>query len=148
MDAARGPALNAVMSDASDEASAFDPAAVIPRDHALTPAVVKVNERRVARGFWPKIRKAARHVPFAREAVAVYFCARDTRTPATAKALMMAALAYFVLPTDAIPDFIAGLGYTDDAAVIATVLTLIGRHLRPEHKEAAQAFLDRLARDD
>jgi uncharacterized membrane protein YkvA (DUF1232 family) len=135
------------MSNASDKAPAFDPASVIPRERALTPAVVRLNEQRVARGFWPKLRKAARHIPFAREAVAVYYCARDPQTPAMAKALMMAALAYFVLPTDAIPDVIAGIGYTDDAAVIATVLTLIGRHLRPEHKDAAQAFLDRLARD-
>ncbi len=138
----------APMNDASDKASAFDPASVIPRDRALTPAVTRVNEQRVARGFWPKVRKAARRIPFAREAVAIYYCARDPATPASAKALMMAALAYFVLPTDAIPDFIAGIGYTDDAAVIATVLTLIGRHLRPEHKARAQDFLDRLARDD
>jgi uncharacterized membrane protein YkvA (DUF1232 family) len=135
------------MRDASDEASPFDPATVIPRERALTPAVVRLNEQRVARGFWPKLRRAARHIPFAHEAVAVYYCARDPQTPASAKALIMAALAYFVLPTDAIPDFIAGIGYTDDAAVIATVLVLVGRHLKPEHKEAAQAFLDRLARD-
>jgi uncharacterized membrane protein YkvA (DUF1232 family) len=133
------------MGDAAD--NAFDPASAIPRERALTPAVVRLNEQRVARGFWPKLRKAARHIPFAREAVAIYFCAADPQTPATAKALIMAALAYFVLPTDAIPDFIAGIGYTDDAAVIATVLALVGRHLKPEHKEAAQAFLDRLARD-
>jgi uncharacterized membrane protein YkvA (DUF1232 family) len=139
--------LMPAMSDASDKASTFDPRTVIPAERALTPAVTRVNERRVARGFWPKLRKVARHVPFAREAVAVYYCARDPGTPAAAKALMMAALAYFVLPTDAIPDFIAGIGYTDDAAVIATVLALIGRHLKPEHKAAAQDFLDRLARD-
>src|SRR5436305_1283755 len=102
------------MSDASDKAPAFDPASVIPRERALTPAVVRLNEQRVSSGFWPKLGKAARHIPFAREAVAIYYCARDPQTPAMAKALMMAALAYFVLPTDAIPDFIAGLGYTDD----------------------------------
>ena len=135
------------MSDASNKASAFDPATAIPRERALTPAVVRLNEQRVARGFWPKLRRAVRHIPFAHEVVAVYYCACDPQTPATAKALMMAALAYFVLPTDAIPDFIAGIGYTDDAAVIAAVLALVGRHLKPEHKEAAQAFLDRLARD-
>ena len=133
---------------ASPDVNAFDPGAPIASDRALVPAVMRLNEQRVDRGFWPKIRKAAGRIPFAREALAVWYCARDPATPATAKALMMAALAYFVLPTDAIPDFIAGLGYTDDAAVIATVLTLIGRHLRPEHKAAAQDFLDRLARDD
>lgn len=133
------------MSDASDKA--FDPASVIPRGRALTPAVIRVNEQRVARGFWPKLRKVARHIPFASEAVALYYCAVDPQTPATAKALMMAALAYFVLPTDVIPDFIPGIGYTDDAAVFAAALALVGRHLKPEHKDAAKAFLERLARD-
>jgi uncharacterized membrane protein YkvA (DUF1232 family) len=126
---------------------AFDPLTVIPRERALTPVVVRVNERRVARGFWPKLRRLAPHIPFAREAAALYYCATDPATPATAKALMMAALAYFVLPNDVIPDFIPGLGYTDDAAVIAAALSLVGRHLKPEHKQAAQAFLERLARD-
>jgi uncharacterized membrane protein YkvA (DUF1232 family) len=60
---------------------------------------------------------------------------------------MMAALAYFVLPTDAIPDMIAGIGFTDDAAVLAAVLATLGRTLKPRHKEAAQALLEKLARD-
>ncbi len=133
------------MGDTSGKA--FDPHSVIPRDRALTPAVIRVNEQRVRRGFWPKLRQAAPHIPFAREAVALYYCSVDPQTPATAKALMMAALAYFVLPTDLIPDFIPGIGYTDDAAVIAAALALVGRHMRPEHRDAAQAFLERLARD-
>jgi uncharacterized membrane protein YkvA (DUF1232 family) len=133
------------MPDASEKA--FDPMSAIPRERALTPAVVRVNEQRVRRGFWPKLRKVARHIPFAKEAVALWYCAADPQTPTTAKAMVMAALAYFVLPTDVIPDFIAGIGYTDDAAVIATVMTLVARHVRPEHRQAAQAFLDRLARE-
>lgn len=32
------------------------------------------------------------------------------------------AAAYFLMPVDAIPDVIAGLGFTDDAAVLAYVL--------------------------
>jgi uncharacterized membrane protein YkvA (DUF1232 family) len=126
---------------------AFDPMSVIPRERALTPLVIRVNEQRVARGFWPKLRKVARHIPFAREALALYFCAVDPQTPATAKAMVMAALAYFVLPTDIIPDFIVGIGYTDDAAVIAAALALVRRHVKPEHLAASQAFLDRLARE-
>ncbi len=133
------------MAEAPDKT--FDPLAVIPRSRALTPQIIRVNEVRVAQGFWPKLRKVAGKVPFARETVAIYYCARDPKTPASVKALLMAALAYFVIPTDAIPDFIAGLGYTDDAAVIAAVIALVGRSLQPRHKEAADAFFERLARD-
>ena len=70
---------------------------------ALTPAVLRVNERRVARGFWPKIRRVAARIPFAADALAVWCCARDPETPAKAKAMMLAGLAYFVMPVDAIP---------------------------------------------
>lgn len=135
------------MPDPSDQAWSLDPSQIIPSERALTPAVVRVNEQRVARGFWPKIRRLARHVPFAHEAAALYYCGVDAETPATAKALVMAALAYFVLPTDLIPDFIPGLGYTDDAAVIAATVALVSRHMKPRHKEAARVFLDRLADD-
>ena len=61
--------------------------------------------------------------------------------------MIMAALAYFVLPIDAIPDVLAGVGYTDDAAVIAAVIALVSRNIKQRHKEEAARFLDRLARD-
>jgi hypothetical protein len=93
----------------------FDPLEPLDPSRALVPSVVRLNERKVAKGFWPKLRKTAARVPFASEALAVWYCAKDETTPAAAKGLMFAALAYFVLPTDAVPDFIAGLGYTDDA---------------------------------
>lgn len=144
MDGPAAAGFNGPMTDAPDKA--FDPMSAIPRERALTPAVIRVNEQRVSRGFWPKLKRLARHIPFAPEALSLWYCAADPETPATAKALVMAALAYFVLPDDLIPDFIPGLGYTDDAAVIAAVLALVGRHVKPKHRDAAQAFLDRLAR--
>ena len=57
---------------------------------------------------------------------------------------MLAALAYFVLPVDAIPDVIAGLGYTDDAAVFTALLAILGKNLKPKHREAARRALERL----
>jgi uncharacterized membrane protein YkvA (DUF1232 family) len=126
----------------------FDPRTPIDPSHALVPAVMRVNEQKVARGFWPKIRRVASRVPFASEALAVWFCARDDATPAAAKGMMFAALAYFVLPTDAVPDFIAGLGYTDDAAVFAAMLAIVGRHLKPRHREAAREAVTRMRSED
>lgn len=115
---------------------------------ALVPATVKVNEERVARGFLPKIRKVAARIPFATEALSVWWCARDPATPMAAKGMMMAALAYFVLPTDVIPDVLPALGMTDDAAVIAAVIAIVGKNLKPRHKDAAKAFLAKLSADD
>ena len=124
------------------------PDSPIAQDHALVPEVVRLNEQRVARGFWPKIRSVATRIPFAADALAVWRCARDPATPRTAKAIMLAALAYFVLPTDAVPDILGAVGFTDDAAVFTALLAVIGKHLKPEHRAAAEADLKRLRGED
>lgn len=129
-------------------AADFDPAGVISPSRALTPYVVKLNTVVVRRGFWPKIRKLALHVPFAEDALAMFFCAFDKETPATTKAILLAALAYFILPTDFIPDFIPILGYTDDAAVIAAALAATNRSIRPHHKLQARRALHKIAGAD
>ena len=121
---------------------------ILDPSKALVPATVRVNEERVARGFLPKIRKVAAKIPFAADALSVWWCARDPATPMAAKGMMMAALAYFVLPTDVIPDILPALGMTDDAAVIAAVIAIVGRNLKASHREAAKAFLARLSADE
>ena len=127
--------------------AAFDARDPLNPSRALVPAVARVNEQRVARGFWLKIRRVAAKVPFAGDALSVWFCARDPATPAGAKAMMMAGLAYFVLPTDAVPDFLAVVGFTDDAAVIAALLAIVGKNLKPRHKAQAKDLLEQFARD-
>lgn len=119
----------------------------LDRSRALTPSVIQVNETRVKKGFLPKLKRVAASIPFATDAVAVYFCARDPATPAPAKGMMLAALAYFVLPTDAIPDILAGVGFTDDAAVLAAVIGLLGRHIKPRHRQTAREMLQKMVSD-
>jgi uncharacterized membrane protein YkvA (DUF1232 family) len=126
----------------------FDPASPIAPSKALVPSVLKLNEARVKAGFWPKIRKVAASVPFAKDVLSIWYCAQDDETPIAAKGMMLAALAYFVIPTDAIPDFIAGIGYTDDAAVFAALLGLVGRNLKPRHREAARRKIESLRTED
>ena len=118
--------------------------AALDPSRALVPAVVRLNEEKVRRGFWPKLARTAARIPFARELVSVWYCARDPETPAPAKGMMLAALAYFVMPVDAIPDVIAGVGFTDDAAVIATVVALLRANLKDRHRIRARETLDRL----
>jgi len=117
------------------------PEAVLDPRKALVPETIRVNEVRVAQGFWPKVRKVAAKVPFLDDVLSVWWCARDPETPMAAKGMMMAALAYFVLPTDAIPDVLVGIGFTDDAAVIAALLAVAGKYVKDRHKAAARRFL-------
>ena len=73
--------------------------------------------------------------------VAAYFCALDPATPQKVRGVLLAALAYFVLPLDAVPDFIAGLGFTDDVTVLIAAISMVGAHITPVHREAARAAL-------
>jgi uncharacterized membrane protein YkvA (DUF1232 family) len=94
--------------------------------------------------FWRTAKTAARHVPFMEEVVAGYYCALDKNTPMRAKGILLAALAYFVLPADTIPDFIFGLGFTDDIAVLTAALTAVRAHMTPAHRLAAKQALTEL----
>lgn len=105
------------------------------------PAVIARNTRTVERGFWPKLLRVAGRVPFSEELAAAYFCATDARTPSRVRAVLIAALAYFVMPADFIPDFLAGFGFTDDAAVLATAIGLVTGHVKPRHHRRARAAL-------
>jgi uncharacterized membrane protein YkvA (DUF1232 family) len=55
--------------------------------------------------------------------------------------ILISALAYFVLPIDAMPDLVPLMGFTDDAAVIAAALAAVASELKPEHRERARETL-------
>ena len=96
------------------------------------------------RKFWRKLGAAAAQVPFAEDLLAAYYCAFDRATPLQVKGTLVAAIAYFVLPFDVVPDMLPVLGFTDDAAVLMTALKLVSSHMRPEHRDAAREKLGQL----
>jgi len=106
------------------------------------PAVIARNERIVEKSFWQKLRKLAGHIPFSEDLGAAYYCAVDPATPSRVKGVLFAALAYFVMPFDAIPDVIAGLGFTDDAAVLAMAIGIVSRHITDDHRARARRALE------
>lgn len=99
------------------------------------------DEARVRRGFWQKARSTLGKVPFTEDAVAAFYCATDRATPLPIRATLFGALAYFVLPIDAIPDFLLGLGFTDDAAILVAAFTAARMHITEAHREKARAWL-------
>ncbi len=72
----------------------------------------------VEEGFWPKFRRLMGRLPFAEDLLSAYYAAMDPATPARVRMTLYAALAYFVVPADLVPDVIVGLGYTDAAVVL------------------------------
>lgn len=86
-------------------------------------------------------RKAARQIPFMEDVVAGYYCALDPATPGKVRVTVLAALAYFVLPVDTIPDFLIGVGFGDDATVLMAAIAMVRGHIREDHYAAAREAL-------
>lgn len=105
------------------------------------PAKLAADSARVERSFWPKFRRVLRRIPFSRELLAAYYCAIDPDTPTYVRAVLMGALAYFIVPTDMIPDFIAWFGFSDDATVLLTAVNAVSGHIRDRHRDKAQEIL-------
>lgn len=99
------------------------------------------DERIVRAGFWRKLTRHAGKLPFAEDLLAAYYCAFDRETPMHVRAVLLGALAYFVIPFDGMPDILPMLGFADDAAMLAAAMKMVIVSIRPEHREAARAKL-------
>lgn len=99
------------------------------------------DENRLFAEVLALLRRIARRIPFAADVLALWYCARDPMTETRVKLIILAALAYFVMPVDAIPDLLPFLGYTDDAAVIAATVAAVRSAVTDLHKRKAQDAL-------
>lgn len=100
------------------------------------------NEQVVREAFVVKAKRYLRLLPMASDVVAMYFCLLDSKTPLWVKGTVAAALAYFILPADAIPDVIPVVGLSDDAGVLTAALTAISTHLTDEHRQQARQWME------
>ena len=72
------------------------------------------------------------------KALVLFYVLRDPSTPTRAKAIVIGALGYFIMPLDAIPDLLPGVGFSDDLGALAVAFTLVAMHIKPEHLERAK----------
>ena len=95
--------------------------------------------------FWKKIgrfvRRAGKEVIV--KALVLYYCLEDPDTPQWACRIIKGALVYFVMPIDAIPDFIPFTGFADDLAVLVLAMALVAIHIKDEHKKMAEKTWER-----
>lgn len=96
------------------------------------------SEDRLATGFWRVLRKVARHIPFAEDALAAFYCAFDPATSPRVKAILVGAIGYFVMPFDILPDFLPLIGFGDDAAVLAAALAAVQGAVTKVHRDKAR----------
>ncbi len=102
------------------------------------------DEARFGTEFLGRLKRVAKRIPFAEDVLAAWICARDPATPRRVRLTLLAAVGYFVLPIDAIPDIMPIIGFTDDAAVIAAALAAVAGSITPEHREKAKRTLAEL----
>jgi uncharacterized membrane protein YkvA (DUF1232 family) len=89
------------------------------------------NVRYVEANLWPKLEKFGKKISFTRDIKALFRYMRDADVAWYRKAIVVAALVYFISPIDAVPDFIPLVGYLDDLGVIAATLKYLGHELTP-----------------
>jgi uncharacterized membrane protein YkvA (DUF1232 family) len=105
------------------------------------PVVMTRHERIVRAHFWKRFLTIAGRVPFAEDIGAAYFCAIDPTTPGRVRGILLAALAYFLLPWDIIPTFFIAIGLMGDAAVVAGAIRMVSQHIKPRHYRRAREVL-------
>ncbi|MFT0877090.1 YkvA family protein [Rhodopseudomonas sp. G2_2311] len=116
----------------TDHSVGFEPADRLAQD-----------PEQVRRRFWRKIKSVAVRLPFVEDILAAYYCAFDRQTPRHVQIALLGAIAYFILPFDFLPDILPVLGFTDDAAILATALRMVASNITTEHREAARAAMQR-----
>jgi uncharacterized membrane protein YkvA (DUF1232 family) len=113
----------------------IDPGKYVGRDPSEAESKARV-------GFLAKARGHLKKIPMAREAVALYFCLLDPSTPVWVKGIVAAALAYFVLPLDAVPDILPFVGLADDASLLAAAYASVSAFVTADHLEKARAWIE------
>ncbi|MBT0018006.1 YkvA family protein [Vibrio alginolyticus] len=97
--------------------------------------------------FWRKMKGSVKK---AGEEIAVmgiksWLAMADSNTSVRHKAILGGALAYFVLPTDMVPDVLAGVGFTDDMAALTLAANSVGNAITKEHEAQAREKLNSMA---
>lgn len=101
-------------------------------------------------GLWEKIQKYAKKagssVIYA--VLLLYFTMKKEEVPMQAKATIVGALGYFILPFDLIPDVAPGVGYVDDLGVLVAALMTVVMHIDEDIKTQARNKLTDWFGDD
>lgn len=102
--------------------------------------IIKYGKYFSNRKFINFVKHIGKNLTFLRQALILFFCLQDKKTPIYVKAVIAGALGYLILPTDAIPDVIAGLGWLDDVAILGAALKIANSYITDVHKEKANRW--------
>jgi len=93
--------------------------------------------------FWSKLKKFARKAgsKLTYIALMLFYTLKKPSTPKWAKAAIAGAIAYFIIPIDAVADFLPVVGLTDDLGVLTAALFSVAAYVDDEVKEEAKEKL-------
>ena len=89
----------------------------------------------VDENLWGKLEHSGRRISFAKDILALYRYMKDPLVRWYRKAIVVAALVYFIVPIDTIPDITPLFGYLDDLGVITALLKYLGSELMQYYPE-------------
>jgi uncharacterized membrane protein YkvA (DUF1232 family) len=89
----------------------------------------------VDENLWGKLEHSGRRISFAKDILALYRYMKDPFVRWYRKAIVVAALIYFIVPIDTIPDITPLFGYLDDLGVITALLKYLGSELMGYYPE-------------
>lgn len=116
-----------------------------PRTAPQSPAEVRDYAGHYSsRRFWHKIRKVARRAGYEllEKALWLHYAALRPDTPTWARVTAYGALGYFILPFDAIPDWILGVGLTDDLGALTLAVVTISQYIDSDVRRRTTRTLD------
>ncbi|MBL8891041.1 MAG: DUF1232 domain-containing protein [Planctomycetaceae bacterium] len=91
-------------------------------------------------GFWDSVSRGFKSAgaTVVRPALELYYAMETSETPMWAKTIAVGALGYLILPIDAVPDFLPGVGFGDDVVTMMAAITSLGRYVTPDVKSRAE----------
>lgn len=94
--------------------------------------------------FWTKVSNVARRAGYEllEKALWLHYAAQRPDTPAWARVTAYGALGYFILPFDAIPDWLYGMGLTDDLGALTLAVATLSQYIDSDVRRRTAQKLD------
>ncbi len=105
------------------------------------PVIYRYSEPRFREKLVRVARAAGREL--VEKALWLYFAARRPETPRWARATVYGALAYFIVPLDAVPDLAPVAGFTDDLSVLVLAVGTVAAYIDDGVKHRTRRVLAR-----
>jgi uncharacterized membrane protein YkvA (DUF1232 family) len=95
--------------------------------------------------FWDKLKRYSKvaGMKVVYPALLLQYMMKSDEVPLRAKLILSAALGYFILPIDFIPDFAPLLGFTDDLGVLLLIIRQMAVYITPEIRKQAREHVQK-----